>query len=147
MAFARRRARAWRPIEAPAALPAPLALAVTTVGRDLNLVPTWLNTGPQMQWRYGLPRGFAGRVRWRRYGALHVGLAGRFDLIALKLFAATDADSPAGGRHTKDLLAFAPSDAELARAARWVKRQDAGALFPRHVDEVVERIRANRHQR
>jgi len=147
VAFATRRARSWRPMEAPAVLPPPLALAVTTVARDLNLVPTWLNTGPQMQWRSGLPRGFAGRVRWRRYGGLHVGLAGRLDLIALKLFAATDADGPAGGRHTKDLLALDPTDAELARAARWVKGQDAGQLFPRHVDEVVERIRANRHQR
>jgi hypothetical protein len=86
-------------------------------------------------------------VRWRRYGNLHVGLAGRLDLIALKLFAATDADGPAGGRHTKDLLALRPTAVELARAARWVKRQDAGELFPRHVDEVVERIRANRLER
>lgn len=147
VAFATRRARSWRPTEAPPELPSPLALAVGTVARDLNLLPTWLNTGPQSQWRYGLPRGFAGRVRWSRYGGLHVGIAGRADLIALKLFAATDADGPAAGRHTKDLLALAPTVAEFARAARWVKRQDAGELFPRQVDHVVERVRANQPER
>jgi hypothetical protein len=147
VAFAARRAGSWRPTQAPSELPRSLGLAVSAVARDFNLVPTWMNTGPRMQWRYGLPRGFAGRVRWRRYGGLHVGLAGRTDLIALKLFAATDADGPAAGRHTRDLLALAPTDAELARAARWVKKQDAGALFPRHVDQVVEFVHANRSQR
>ncbi|HET9708612.1 MAG TPA: DUF6036 family nucleotidyltransferase [Gemmatimonadales bacterium] len=147
IAFATRRAGSWRPIEAPPQLPAPLALAVTTVARDLNLVPDWLNTGPRQQWKFGLAHGFAARVRWRRYGGLHVGTAGRADLIALKLFAATDADGPAAGRHTNDLQALRPTDRELATAARWVKQQDAGALFPQHVDQVVERVRARRAQR
>lgn len=147
MAFAKRHGRAWRTMEPPSDLPPPLALAVTTVARDLNLIPTWLNSGPKMQWRYGLPPGFARHVRWRRYGGLHVGIAGRADLIALKLHAATDSDGPAAGRHTKDLLALDPTDAELAAAARWVKTQDAGELFPAHVDEMVERVRGARRKR
>ena len=43
-----------------------------------------------MQWRMGLPPDLGARVTWRDFGSLRVGIAGRRDLIWLKLFAAAD---------------------------------------------------------
>ncbi len=134
--------RAWRLDAPPDPLPEPLAAAIRTVGRDMGLAETWLNTGPALQWRQGLPPGFAQRVRWRRYGALWVGIADRVDLVRLKLYAAAD-DHP-GGRHAQDLIALDPSDAELRAAARWVESQDASPAFGRVVREVVTYVRSRR---
>jgi hypothetical protein len=63
-----------------------LVRAIRLVAEDMRLAPDWLNTGPALQWRTGLPPGLAGRIQWRRYGsALDVGIAGRYDLIFFKL--------------------------------------------------------------
>jgi hypothetical protein len=81
------------------------------------------------------------RVQWRDYAALRVGIAGRRDLIWLKLFAAADQ----GGRHARDLLALRPTDHEIAEAAEWVKSQDQNKReFPNMVDEVVTYVQNNR---
>lgn len=144
LAFVHPRGRgAWTLVPPPQPLPEPLAAAISTVGQDLGLVENWLNTGPALQWRSGLP--LATRVQWRQYAALTVGIAGRKDLIWLKLFAAAD-DLPSG-RHTRDLMALDPTDAELEEAASWVKTQDAGDAFPGIVDEVVNYVRARRSGR
>jgi hypothetical protein len=148
LAFAKRRpgsGRGWRLEEPSQTVPEPLSVAIRTVARDMGLADNWLNTGPALQWKQGLPRGFAGRVAWRKYAALHVGLAGRADLIRLKLYAA--ADGHPGDRHVNDLVALDPTDAELRAAARWVKAQDAGAAFPGMVDQVVAHVRARRGTR
>ena len=146
LAFARRRgARAWRLEPPPTPIPEPLAGAIRTVGRDMGLVENWLNTGPALQWKQGLPRGLLGRVTWRQYAALRVGVVGRADLIRLKLYAAAD-DHPSG-RHVRDLVRLDATDAELQAAARWVKTQDAGPEFPSIVDQVVKHLRARRGRR
>lgn len=131
--------------EAPNPLPEPLRKAIATVGRDLGLRPDWLNRGLADQWAAGLPPGFAERISWQTYRALQVGLAGRQDLIALKLFAAVDRGGGAvRGVDMSDLAELAPSDAELVIAAEWVLTQDAGPGFPDHVRKVVDDVR---HQR
>ncbi len=142
LAFGRRSGRAWRLQPPRVPFPEQLAAAIRTVGRDMGLADDWLNTGPALQWKQGLPRGLAGRVKWRRYAALHVGIIGRPDLIRLKLYAAAD-DHP-GGRHVGDLVALDPTDAELRAAARWVKTQDVGPAFPNLVDQVVEYLGSRR---
>jgi len=143
LAFARPRGRdAWTLVPPPPQLPESLAVAIRTVGRDLGLADDWLNTGPALQWKQGLPPGLETRIRWRQYAALRVGLVGRKDLIYLKLHAAAD-NSPEGS-HARDLAALDPTDAELEEAAQWVKGQDAGAAFPRLVDEVMISVRARR---
>lgn len=128
--------------EAPDPLPAPLRNAIATVARDLGLKPGWLNRGPARQWKTGLPPGFAERIEWRRYGGLHVGLAGRADLIALKLFAEVDRGNLTGrGLDHNDLVQLAPTDDELAWAETWVMGQDAGPQFPDMVRKVVDNVR------
>ena len=126
----------------PATFPEPVQRAIDTVARDLNLDPAWLNTGPAAQWRQGLPPGLEPRITWRRFAALTVGIVARQDLIPLKLFAAAD-NSPSGP-HARDLIGLQPTDAELARAAEWVKAQDASPEFPSLVDQVIEYVRAHR---
>ena len=146
LAFARARGRgAWTLVPPPQPLPDAFAGAIRTVGRDLGLADDWLNTGPALQRKQGLPRGLSTRVQWRQYASLRVGVAGRQDLIWLKLYATAD-DGPAG-RHARDLAALSPTDAELEAAARWVKTQDAGPEFSRMVDEVVTHVRARRSSR
>lgn len=74
---------------------------------------SWLNTGPASQLHDGLPRGFVRRLRRLDVGpGMTLWLAGRVDLIWMKLYAATDVH-PMGIRHLQDLKLLGPSDREL----------------------------------
>ncbi len=126
--------------EPPNPIPEPLASAARIVARDLGLDPEWLNAGPALQWRVGLPAGLDQRVQWRRYSALWVGVVGRYDLIFFKLFAAADAAGPQSV-HYQDLLALRPSEAELDAAAAWVRTQDASPEFADILNRVVNHVR------
>lgn len=75
-------------------LPNELTQAAETVAGDLGLDPQWLNSGPASQWRTGLPPGLEGRVSWRTYGGLSVGVVHRRDLVFFKLYAAADDTGP-----------------------------------------------------
>jgi hypothetical protein len=99
----------------PEPLPTPLTDAIRTVARDLGLPSDWLNTTVAGQWQTGLPPGFTSRIVWRVDGGLWIGLAGRLDLIYLKLYAAADDVGPAS-RHFTDLLALRPTTNELTAA-------------------------------
>jgi hypothetical protein len=128
-------------ISPPDKLPEAFTGSVARVARDFGLEPGWLNTDVAMQWRFGLPDGFAGRVTWRSFGALRVGLASRVDLIFLKLFAA--ADNPGSdNRHYRDLLALRPTASELEAAASWVVTQDASPAWPSEVARVIAHVAA-----
>jgi hypothetical protein len=124
----------------PEPMPEPLTRAARTVARDLGLDSEWLNTGPALQWRAGLPPGLEPRVRWRQYAALWVGLVDRYDLVFFKLFAAADSAGPRSV-HYQDLLALRPSAAEFEAAAAWVRTQDASPEFAEILDRVVAHVR------
>jgi hypothetical protein len=126
----------------PEPLPEPLTRAAAIVARDLGLRDQWLNAGPALQWREGLPPGLEKRVQWRRYAALRVGLVDRYDLIFLKLYAAAD-DKGTDSVHYQDLLALSPDAGELHEALEWVKKQDASPEFRRVLDLVVGQVRAD----
>ena len=125
--------------EAPSPLPTELMRAATEVARELGLDPGWLNNGPTLQMRSGLPPGMASRFAWRQFGSLWVGVAARQDLIALKLFAAVDRSGPQGV-DTMDLLALAPTPAELAWAVAWVATQDASPAFASTLEKVQQYV-------
>jgi hypothetical protein len=130
-------------VEPPDPLPEPLVRAARTVARDLGLDDDWLNTGPALQWRSGLPRGLEGRVHWRQYGpALQVGLVDRYDLIFFKLYAAADSTGPQSV-HYQDLLALQPRAEDLAAARDWVATQDASPEFQRVLEVVVNHVKAD----
>jgi hypothetical protein len=125
-------------------LPEPLRRAVEIVARDLALPLNWMNTGPALQWRQGLPPGLARRVHWRSYGepgvgGLWVGLVDRYDLAFFKLYAAADSTGPQSV-HYQDLLALAPTAEELVAAAAWVHDQDASPAFHGVLDQVVNLV-------
>jgi hypothetical protein len=126
--------------EPPDPLPPALTRAARLVAEDLHLDPQWLNTGPALQWRQGLPTGFGTRVSWRQYGGLSVGIAGRRDLVYLKLYAAADSTG-VQSVHYQDLVALRPDTEELQKACAWVKTQDASPDFQRIVDEVAAHVR------
>lgn len=125
----------------PVPVPERLRRAAEQVARDLGLPADWLNTGPALQWRTGLPPGLAARVDWRQFAGLWVGLVDRRDLIFFKLFAAADAVGPQSV-HFQDLLRLRPTAAELSDAATWVRTQDAAEEFARVLDRVVAHCRA-----
>lgn len=78
---------------------------------------------------------------WRRYGALHVGVVSRYDMIFFKLYAA--ADSPGTGSvHFQDLLALNPSKLELTKAEKWVRAQDPSPTFQAILNQVLEALDA-----
>jgi len=130
-------------IRAPDPLPGGLRDAVATVARDLGLPPDWLNTTVASQWQTGLPAGFASRVTWNRHGGLWVGLAGRLDLIHLKLYAAADDVGPSS-RHYQDLVALKPTEQELKTAQNWIAMQDPSDAVADAVRQVIGHVRAAR---
>ena len=112
----------------PRPMSAALCAAAEKVAREMELEPSWINTGPADQVLAGLPTGFLTRLTRRDYGsALTICLPDRFDLVHLKLFAIMDQGR---GRHVSDLVAMKPTDDELLTAARWVLTQDASEVFP-----------------
>lgn len=127
----------------PDPLPAELGDAATRVSSELGLTPDWLNAKvAQHGVTHTMPKGMVDRLEWRQYRTLYVGIAGRFDLISLKLHAAVDTDATT--KHYQDLLKLQPSDAELQGAAEWVLEQDAGDGFAALVDEVCNHVRRDR---
>lgn len=128
--------------EPPEPIPEPLTRAARIVARDLDLGPDWLNTGPALQWRAGLPPNLQTRVHWRRYASLLVGVIDRYDLVFFKLFAAADSTGPKSV-HYQDLLALRPSITELQAAASWVRQQDVSPEFSNVLDRVVAHVRTD----
>lgn len=126
----------------PTPLPAPLLRAARTVARDLALEENWLNAGPALQWRNGLPPGLAQRVKWQQRAGLRVGVVDRYDLIFFKLFAAADSAGPRSV-HFQDLLALNPSADDLNTAAAWVATQDASPEFASVLRQVVAHVRTD----
>lgn len=104
-------------------LPAELVAAVHDVARAYGLADDWLNLGPASLLDGPLPEGFEARLRPVEFGALRLWIAGREDLIALKLWASADR-WPVPGRHLADLEALAPTDDELRSAAAWTRLRD-----------------------
>ena len=85
--------------------------------------------GPQSLIELGLPAGFEARLERRDFDpGLVIWLAGRYDLVCFKLYAAAD-EWPTRGRHLQDLAALAPGAADLGHAARWVRSHDPSAGF------------------
>jgi hypothetical protein len=122
----------------PVPLPPTVQTAAANIARLLGLKASWLNTGPADQLKCGLPDGFKSRLVFQDFGpSLRVYFAGRYDLIHLKLFAATDLGP---GRHVNDLVALSPSSDEMLAAARWVLTQDAGEGFPVLVTQILQQL-------
>jgi len=129
-------------IQPPEPLPKALTDAIATVARDLGLPADWLNTTVAGQWQTGLPPGFASRITWNRHAGLWVGLAGRLDLIYLKLYAAADETGPAS-RHFADLVALRPTADELAGARAWISQtQDLSPSMATTLERVSAHVLA-----
>lgn len=126
-------------------LPEALQRSVHKVARDFGLANDWLNGAISAQLPHGVPPALIEELTWRRFGGLHIGLAGRRALIALKLFAA--ADQGPRSKHASDLQALAPTREEWAEAAAWVKAQDRAPEFPGIVDGVVQHVSTQSQRR
>lgn len=98
-------------------MPEPLRIAVVDVARAYGLASDWVNLGPESLLDLGLPGGFLGRVERHDYGGLVAWLAGRFDMVCFKLYAAVD--QGLRSRHLQDLRELRPDRDELLTAARW----------------------------
>ena len=95
---------------------------VVDVGQTYGLASDWVNLGPESLLDLGLPDGFLGRLERHDYGGLVTWLAGRFDMVCFKLYAAVD--QGLRSRHLQDLRELRPDRDELLRAARWTVTHD-----------------------
>jgi hypothetical protein len=118
--------------------PEPLETAIRDVGHAMGLSladsaeKDWINPGPAILARLGLPEGFESRVEIRRYGGLVLRLASRFDLIHLKLWAVTSSTRRFRRRvDLDDLVALRPTPDEWRSAVRWCARLDGRPDFYR----------------
>lgn len=108
-------------------MPEPLRDAVIDVGRAFGLADDWLNTGPDSLLDLGLPDGFSERLERRDFGGLVAWLAGRFDMVCFKLYAAVD-QGPRS-RHFQDLRELEPERDDLLAAADWATSHDPSPGF------------------
>lgn len=123
-------------------LPAPLEEAQAEVGAALGLGEKWLNPGPTDLLDLGLPEGFEARVETLEFGGLTVHLAGRFDQICFKLYAAVDQGHR--NKHFADLQQLQPEPDELVQAARWAQQHDPSEGFRRLLLDVLELLGVER---
>ncbi len=121
----------------------PLASAAREVGDLLGLEPEWLNAGPSDLLRFGLPPGYWGRLTTRRYGGLTLHLAGRFDQICFKLYAAVDLGPRS--KHFADLRQLQPTSDELLDAARWARTHDPSEAFRDQLEQALEALGVTDH--
>ncbi|MFH0751804.1 MAG: hypothetical protein V2B17_08205 [Chloroflexota bacterium] len=98
-------------------MPESLGIAVVDVARTYGLASDWVNLGPESLLNLGLPDGFLGRLERQDYRGLVAWLAGRFDMVCFRLYAA--ADQGPRSRHLQDLRELRPDRDELLTAARW----------------------------
>lgn len=108
-------------------MPEPLREAIADVGRTYGLARDWINLGPESLLDLGLPDGFVERLERRDFGGLVTWLAGRFDMVCFKLYAAVD-QGPRS-RHLQDLRELDPDRDELIAAARWTVTHDPSPGF------------------
>jgi hypothetical protein len=118
-------------------MPEPLRDAVLDVGRAFGLANDWLNVGPDSLLDLGLPDGFTERLERRDFGGLVVWLAGWYDMVCFKLYAAVD-EGPRS-RHFQDLVELHPNRSDLLEAARWASTHDPSPGFR---SLLVETLRA-----
>lgn len=118
-------------------MPEPLRDAVIDVGRAFGLADNWLNTGPDSLLELGLPDGFIERLERRDFGGLVAWLAGRFDMVCFKLYAAVD-QGPRS-RHFQDLRDLNSDRDDLLSAAHWAISHDPSPGFR---SLLVETLRA-----
>jgi len=105
-------------------LPGPLERAIADVATTYGLKDDWLNLGPGSLLDHDLPSGFESRLERRDFGrGLTIWLAGEYDLICFKLYAAADR-WPARDRHLEDLQKLEPTRNDLLEAARWSRGHD-----------------------
>jgi hypothetical protein len=108
---------------------------VSAAALELELDSDWLNFGPISLLDAGLPEGFLARCRVERFGGLIVYVAGRYDLIHMKLYAA--ADQGPESKHMHDLVMLNPTSEELDSASAWCRTQDVSKPFE---DEVAAAV-------
>ncbi len=108
-------------------MPEPLREAVIDVARAYGLASDWLNLGPASILDLGLPDGFIERLERRDFDGLVTWLAGRFDMVCFKLYAAVD-QGPRS-RHIQDLRELEPDREEVLAAARWTVTHDPSPGF------------------
>jgi hypothetical protein len=117
---------------------------VSAAALELGLDPRWLNLGPISLLDAGLPSGFLSRCRVERFGGLTVYIADRYDLIHMKLYAATDQGPDS--KHMSDLVALAPTREELEAARAWCCMQDVSEPFAGEVDAAVAWVKRASHE-
>lgn len=75
-----------------------------------------------------------------RYSALEVHVAGRFDMICFKLYAAVDHSGYRNSKHLDDLRALTPSVDELLAASQWTRTQDGSDGFLGELEKILEML-------
>lgn len=119
-------------------LPIPLSQAIREVGVALNLGKDWVNTGPTDLFKMGLPQGFKTRMHTSHYGGLTIHLAGRFDQICFKLYAAVD-QGP-NSKHFADLKFLEPTKNELDEAKCWCITHDVSEEFSKDLTAALSAL-------
>lgn len=105
-----------------------LELAAVTVGAELGLSPSWLNSEVQIRVD-ALPDGWRERrVSVGTFGPVRVYAVSRPDLIAMKVLAGRDQD-------IEDVLAMRPRSDDVEFVLRYLDALSRGGSSPRQIEE------------
>ena len=126
-------------------MPPSLDKAVQIVAEDWGHSPDWMND-EMKNFRFkshpfkSLPNGLEKRWKKKNYGSrLTIFFIGRYDLIHLKLLAATDPKAPE--KHLQDLMSLNPNKEEIKAAANWCKEQGIPNERLKILEKIIKDIR------
>ena len=106
-----------------------------------GLAESWINLGPYKLAAYGLPEGHVERMATLKFrDTLTLHLLAREDLIALKLYAASDRFGKRREVHFGDLVALSPTFQELDKAVEWVRTLPDFPEKQMELKDVVRRL-------
>lgn len=103
---------------------------------EFGLDENWLNNGPASLAK-DLSKGWRNRTKAIFDGkSLEVRALGRLDLLATKIYAFCDREDD-----FDDVVRLKPTAKELTTLAPWVLDRDASELWPKRVEDCLERLR------
>jgi hypothetical protein len=122
--------------------PPDLQAASDEVASAFGLPKRWLDDRPASDFANAAPVGFESRLERADYGdSLCIWHLARFDIVAIKLIAASERYGKPQGKHLRDVRTLRPTPSEIDHARSFAQRVWAPQSASwGHLDEIIEAL-------